>query len=75
MFLRMMHAEMIRLWNLQSRSAKDGITSFHDAGIDRSTIDRYKKFKKESKLGVRIYAMLTGWDEILFMNILRKVRR
>jgi predicted amidohydrolase YtcJ len=44
---------------------QNGITTFHDAGIDRETIDRYKKFKKENKLTVRIYAMLTGWDRDL----------
>jgi predicted amidohydrolase YtcJ len=44
---------------------KNGITSFHDAGIDRGTISLYNKMKSENKLGVRIYAMLTGWDKDL----------
>lgn len=39
---------------------RNGITSFHDAGIGQSTIDRYLKFKDEGKIGVRIYAMVSG---------------
>ncbi|MBO3117581.1 amidohydrolase [Winogradskyella sp. DF17] len=44
---------------------KNGITSFHDAGIPRETINLYNKMKSENKLDVRIYAMLTGWDKKL----------
>lgn len=44
---------------------KEGITSFHDAGIPRETIALYRQMKSEGKLGVRIYAMLTGWDKEL----------
>ena len=44
---------------------KNGITSFHDAGIPRETIELYKKMKAEGKLKVRMYAMLTGWDKEL----------
>ena len=44
---------------------QEGITSFHDAGIPRETIALYKQMKTEGKLGVRIYAMLTGWDKEL----------
>ncbi|WP_343030494.1 amidohydrolase [Fulvivirga aurantia] len=44
---------------------RNGITSFHDAGIGRETIDLYKEFRSQDKLGVRIYAMLTGWDKEL----------
>ena len=44
---------------------REGITSFHDAGIPRETIALYKQMKTEGKLGVRIYAMLTGWDKEL----------
>ena len=44
---------------------KNGITSFHDAGIPRETIALYKKMKLEGKMHTRIYAMLTGWDKEL----------
>ena len=44
---------------------RNGITSFHDAGIGRGTIDLYNQFVKEDKLKVRTYAMLTGWDREL----------
>jgi predicted amidohydrolase YtcJ len=44
---------------------KNGITSFHDAGIGRETIALYDQMKSNDNMGVRIYAMLTGWDEEL----------
>lgn len=44
---------------------KNGITSFHDAGISRQTIALYEKMKLKGKLHTRIYAMLTGWDKDL----------
>lgn len=44
---------------------KNGITSFHDAGISRETIILYEKMKSEGKMNTRIYAMLTGWDKEL----------
>lgn len=44
---------------------RNGITSFHDAGIPRETIELYQKMKAEGKLKTRMYAMLTGWDKEL----------
>ena len=44
---------------------KNGITSFHDAGIPKETIELYGRMKSEGKMNTRIYAMLTGWDEDL----------
>ncbi|PWH84536.1 amidohydrolase [Algibacter marinivivus] len=44
---------------------RNGITSFHDAGIPRETIALYENMKQEGKLKTRIYAMLTGWDKEL----------
>ncbi len=44
---------------------KNGITSFHDAGIPKETIALYEKMKSEGKMKTRMYAMLTGWDEDL----------
>jgi predicted amidohydrolase YtcJ len=44
---------------------RHGITSFHDAGTSRENIELFKIFKKEGRLGVRLYVMLTGWDREL----------
>lgn len=44
---------------------RNGITSFHDAGIGRENIALYQQMKEEGKLGIRMYAMLTGWDREL----------
>lgn len=43
-----------------SAAQRNGITSFHDAGIGSGTIRLYEEFKKEGKLGTRLYVMLTG---------------
>jgi len=44
---------------------RNGITSFHDAGIGRETIALYNEMRANDQMGVRIYAMLTGWDREL----------
>ena len=44
---------------------RNGITSFHDAGIGRENIELYQDMKAAGKLNVRMYAMLTGWDKEL----------
>ncbi|WP_414693454.1 amidohydrolase [Ohtaekwangia sp.] len=51
---------------------RNGITSFHDAGVSRENIDLYHQFKNEGKLSVRMYVMLTGWDRDLIYEWLRK---
>ena len=51
---------------------RNGITSFHDAGATREDIDLFHEFKKEGKLGVRLYAMVTGRDRDLVYEWLRK---
>lgn len=51
---------------------RNGITSFHDAGIGGEEIELFKKFKSEGKLGVRLYAMITGWDRGLVHEWLKK---
>ncbi|EDP72284.1 Amidohydrolase 3 [Flavobacteriales bacterium ALC-1] len=51
---------------------KNGITSFHDAGIGKETIDHFNKMKSEGKMNTRIYAMLTGWDENLLNDWYKK---
>jgi predicted amidohydrolase YtcJ len=47
---------------------RHGITGFHDAGIGRETIAQYEAMKAAGKMGVRMYAMLTGWDEELLQE-------
>ena len=44
---------------------KNGITGFHDAGIDRETITLYEEMKAKDKMKIRLYGMLTGWDKEL----------
>ena len=42
-----------------------GITGFHDAGQSRQAIEILQELKEEGKLPVRMYVMLTGFDEDL----------
>ncbi|HEY3430110.1 MAG TPA: amidohydrolase, partial [Cyclobacteriaceae bacterium] len=51
---------------------RNGITSFHDAGIGRNTIELFKKYRVENALGVRLYVMITGWDRGLVHEWLKK---
>lgn len=44
---------------------RNGITSFHDAGATRESIELFRNFKESGKLGVRLYVMVTGWDRDL----------
>ncbi|MEO1055126.1 MAG: amidohydrolase [Bacteroidota bacterium] len=44
---------------------KNGITSFHEAGVGRRIINLFQTFKTEDKLPVRLYVMLTGWERDL----------
>lgn len=41
-------------------TAKYGLTGVHDAGADRSTIQRYQRFIDNGRFGVRVYAMIGG---------------
>ena len=41
---------------------RNGITSFHDAGVGRGSIDLFETYRSEGKLGVRLYVMVTGRD-------------
>lgn len=52
-------------------SLKNGITSFHDAGASRGSIELFKKFKKQGKLTTRLYVMLTGFDPSLVYEYFR----
>lgn len=51
---------------------RNGITSFHDAGVDRETIDFYKKQLNTDRLGVRMYVMVTGWNRDLVHEWFKK---
>lgn len=52
--------------------ARNGITSFHDAGASRSDIELFNQFNKEQKLKSRLYVMLTGRDRSLIHEWYRK---
>lgn len=51
---------------------RNGITSFHDAGVSRENIQLFKKYKAENKLNTRLYVMLTGFDSELVYEWFRK---
>lgn len=51
---------------------RNGITSFHDAGVTREHIELYKEFKQNGASGVRLYVMLTGWDRDLIYEWFKK---
>ncbi len=51
---------------------RNGITSFHDAGVSRENIQLFKKYKEENKLNTRLYVMLTGFDSELIYEWFRK---
>lgn len=51
---------------------RDGITSFHDAGVTRETIELYKTAKQDGTLGVRLYVMVTGFDRDLVHEWFKK---
>lgn len=51
---------------------RNGITGFHDAGIGRETITLYEDMKASGKMNIRLYCMLTGWDEELLTEWYKK---
>lgn len=53
-------------------SLRNGITSFHDAGVSRENIELFRKFKAAGKLNTRLYVMLTGFDSELLYEWFRK---
>jgi predicted amidohydrolase YtcJ len=52
--------------------ARNGITSFHDAGASRENLELFKKFRSEGKLKTRLYEMITGWDRQLINEYYKK---
>lgn len=60
------HERMRKVMDLAIQEChKNGITGFHDAGIDQNVIDLYTEYKDEGKLNVRIHAMLQNDPELL----------
>ncbi|NNC50737.1 MAG: amidohydrolase [Flaviramulus sp.] len=56
----------VQAFNLAVKAChKNGITSFHDAGIPRKTIALYERMKLAGNMNIRLYVMLTGWDKEL----------
>ena len=53
-------------------SHRNGITSFHDAGVGQGTIDLYQSFKDQGKLDVRLYVMVSGPNRELTKQWLEK---
>lgn len=51
---------------------RNGITSFHDAGASRQSIDVFRAFKNEGKFGLRMYVMLSGPDRTLLEEWYRR---
>lgn len=51
---------------------RNGITSFHDAGVTHEGIELYKSFQKDNALGVRLYVMITGFDRDLVHKWMKK---
>lgn len=49
-----------------------GITSFHDAGADRETLDLYTQLAQKKQLDIRLYAMIDGSDQKLVDEYLQK---
>jgi predicted amidohydrolase YtcJ len=51
---------------------RNGITSFHDAGAERASIDLFHAFQGEGKLSLRLYVMVSGEDRVLVDEWLKK---
>ena len=52
--------------------ARNGITSFQDAGSEQADIDTYRALYAQGKLSSRLWVMLAGWDETLLAEWLKK---
>ncbi len=52
--------------------ARNGITSFQDAGSTQADIDAYRALYAQGKLSSRLWVMLAGWDENLLAEWLKK---
>ncbi len=65
--------EMEKAYRLAVRTCLSyGITSFHDAGVSKETIDLYMDQIQRGNAGIRIYAMLQGSDRQLMARFLKQ---
>jgi predicted amidohydrolase YtcJ len=51
---------------------RNGITTFHDAGADSSSVSLFTEFKKENKLDVRLYVMLRQANKLYLYDWYKK---
>jgi hypothetical protein len=56
----------------QAACLRNGITGFHDAGVGREELELMKQLKKENKLKVRLYEMISGADRSLVVEYLKR---
>ncbi|MBS1508021.1 MAG: amidohydrolase [Bacteroidetes bacterium] len=56
----------------QAACLRNGITGFHDAGVGRDELELLKQLKKENKLKVRLYEMLSGADRSLVVDYFKR---
>lgn len=52
--------------------AKNGVTSFQDAGSSRADLEAFRAFDADGQLTARLWVMLAGWDESLVNEWLAK---
>ncbi|HLT72568.1 MAG TPA: amidohydrolase [Cyclobacteriaceae bacterium] len=55
-----------------SACLKNGITSFHDAGVSQEEINLFSAYKSDGKLGVRLYVMIDGGNRDLFYRWMKR---
>lgn len=51
---------------------RNGITSFHDAGVSQQNIDLYQSFLSSGKLSVRLYVMISGGNRDMFYRWMKR---
>ncbi len=65
-------AQMIEQVRLAGEMAlKNGVTTFHDAGTDLTTINFLKRLEDEGKLPLRLYVMIRGVNDAKFFGGLK----
>jgi predicted amidohydrolase YtcJ len=57
------HAELLQI--AESNLFEVGVTTVSDAGLDKSKIDFIDKLQQENKLRIKVYAMISGNEEML----------
>ena len=49
----------------QDHAIKQGITAFHDAGIDATEVEAQQTFDQDKKLKIRLFSMISASDPVL----------